>query len=60
MDEPEVKFTKRWNDYLEQYRESAGRINGERIQLILQMLRGETNDIMREIDESIRRGQGED
>ena len=23
MNEPEIKFTKRWNDYLEQYRESA-------------------------------------
>ena len=60
MNEPDVKFTKRWNDYLEQYRESAGRIDGERIQFMLQMLRGETNDIMREIDELIRRGQGKE
>ena len=37
-----------------------GRIDGEKIQFVLQMLRGETNDIMREIGEWIRRGQGED
>ena len=26
MNEPEIKLTKRWNDYLEQYQESARRL----------------------------------
>ena len=33
MNEQEIKFTERWNDYLEQYRESARRIEGEKIQV---------------------------
>ena len=31
MNEPEIKFTGRWNDYLEQYRKSARMVDGERI-----------------------------
>ena len=34
MNEPEVKFTKVWNEYLEQYRESARRVDGENIQFV--------------------------
>ena len=30
MNEPEIKVTKRWTDYLEQYRESARRRHGEK------------------------------
>ena len=32
MNEPEIKFTKRWNEYLEQYRNSARTIDGQEIQ----------------------------
>ena len=59
MNEPEVKFTKIWNECLEQYRESARRIDGEKIQFAFFILPGKMNDIMREIDEWIRRGQGQ-
>ena len=31
MNEPEIKFTRRWNDYLEQYRKSARMVDGEKI-----------------------------
>ena len=32
MNEPEIKFTRRWNDYLEQYRKSARMVDGEKIE----------------------------
>ena len=61
MNEPEINFTRRWNDYLEQYRKSARKIDGEKIQFIFHMLPGaKTNDIVLEIDEWIRQSQGED
>ena len=61
MNEPEVKFTKRRDDDLEQYRDSARRIDGGKVQFILHiLLRKKTNDIVREIDDWIRQGQGED
>ena len=34
MNEPDIKFTKRWNDCLEQYRKSARRIDREQIQFV--------------------------
>ena len=58
MNEPEVKFTKVWNEYLEQHRESVKKIDGEKIQFVLHILPGKMNDIMRDIDEWIRRSQG--
>ena len=55
------KFAKRWNDYLEQYKESARRIDGEKIQLVFHIfLDKKTNEIVLEIDQWIRQGQGED
>ena len=58
MNEPEVKFTKKWNEYLEQYRESARRTDGEKIQFVFFIFPAKTNEIMREIGGWIRRGQG--
>ena len=46
------------NDYLEQHTESARRIDEEKIQFVLHIFPGKMNDIMREIDEWIRRSQG--
>ena len=58
MNEPEIQFTKGWNDYLEIYKEFARIIDGEKIQFIF--LGKKTNEIAREIDEWIRQGEGED
>ena len=55
MNEPETKI---WNEYLEQYRESARRVDGEHIHFVLHILPGKTHEIMRDIDEWIRRSQG--
>ena len=61
MSEPEVKFTNRRTDYLEQYRESVRRIDGEEIQFVSHIILGKkTNEIVRQIDEWIRQGQRED
>ena len=61
MNEPDIKFTEKWKDYLEQYRESARSIDGEKIQFVFHILPGKkTNEIVREIAEWIRKGQGED
>ena len=58
---PKSKFTKSCTDYQEKYRESARRIDGEKIQCVLHILPGKkTNDIVLKIDEWIRQGQGED
>ena len=40
MNEPGIKFTKRWNHNLEQYRESARRMDGEQVQYIFQNFPG--------------------
>ena len=54
-------FTKRWNDYLEQYTESTRRIDGEKLQFVFHIFLGKTtNEIVIETDEWIRRGQGEE
>ena len=37
----EERFNKRWNEYLEQYRESAKMIDGEQIQFGFHMFLGE-------------------
>ena len=59
--EPEMKFTKRWSDYLEQHKESARKIDGEKIQFICHiLLTGKTNEIVREIDQWIRQSQAKD
>ena len=61
MNESEVMFTQRWNDYLGQYRESARRTGGEKSQFVFHIFLGaETNDMVLRIDEWIRQGQGED
>ena len=61
MNEPAIKFTNRWNDNLEQYRESARIINGEKVQFVFHLFLGKkTNEIVRVIDEWIRKSQGED
>ena len=60
MNEPGVKFSKRWVDYLEQYKESARIIDGERFSSCsTYFLAKKTNEIVREIDEWIRQGEGE-
>ena len=49
MHEPEVKFTQRWNDYPEQYRESAKRIDGEKVQFVFHLFLGkQTHGIVNE------------
>ena len=61
LKEPVIKLTNRWNDYLEQYKESARIIDGEQVQFIFHIHpEKQTNDIVREIDEWIQHGQGED
>ena len=61
MNESEIKFAKRLNDHLEQYRGSVWIIVGEKIPFIFHiLLDGETNEVVLEIDEWIRQGQGED
>ena len=61
MSEPEIKFSKGWYDYLEQYRESARRTDGENIQFVFHIVPGKkTTEIVREIDEWIRKSQGEE
>ena len=44
MNEPEVKSSNRWNDYLEQYRESARGIDGEKIQFVFLILLGKKDE----------------
>ena len=61
MKEPVIKLTNRWNDYLEQYKESARIIDGEQVQFIFHIHPDkQTNAIVREMDGWIRHGQGED
>ena len=56
MNEPEIKFTKRWNDCLEQYRESGRRIDGEKFQFVFHIFLGKkTNEIVREITVSLQK-----
>ena len=60
MNMPEIKFTERWKEHLEQYRESARMIDGDKVQFVFHTSLGrKTNEIVREIDEWIRQGQGE-
>ena len=40
MNELEIKFTRRWNDYLEQHKESVRRMNGETIQFVFHTFTG--------------------
>ena len=61
MNEPDIKFTKGWTGYLEQYRKSARLIDGEKIQFVFHILPGKkAKEIAREISECIRQGQGKD
>ena len=57
MNKPEVKSSNRWNDYLEQHRESARGIDGEKIQFVSHMLLGRKDE--RDRAQRIRVGQGE-
>ena len=41
---PDIKFTRRWNQYLEQYTESARRIDGEQIQFRFHIFLGSKID----------------
>ena len=60
MNMPEIKFTERWKEHLEQYWESARMIDGDKVQFVSHTSLGrKTNEIVREIDEWIRQGQGE-
>ena len=55
MNEPEIKFTNRWNDYVEPYRESPRRNNREKVHFVFSILPSKkTNEIVREIDKWIR------
>ena len=57
----DVKFNIRWNEHLEQYRESARRIDGEQIQFRFHIFPYcTTNEIVFKIDEWLRPGKGED
>ena len=50
MNEPVVKLTDRWNDYLEQHKESARIIDGEQVQFIFHIHPGkQAKDIVREM-----------
>ena len=40
MNETEFKFTTRWSDFLAQYRESARRTDGEKIQFVFHIFLG--------------------
>ena len=61
MNMSDVKFNIRWNEHLEQYRESARRIDGEQIQFRFHIFPYcTTNEIVFKIDEWIRPGKGED
>ena len=54
MHKPEIKFNNGWNDFLEQYRESARQIDGEQIQFRVHMFLGATTaEIVVKIDEWI-------
>ena len=57
---PEIKVNNEWNDFLEQHRESARKIDGEQIQFRVHMFLGATTFEMVKIDEWIWQGQGED
>ena len=60
MNEPEFKFNKRWKDFLEQYRESARRIDWEQIQFRLHIFWvSKMKKIVFIIDAWIGQGQGE-
>ena len=60
MNEAEIKFTNRWNDYVEQYKKSEVRNNREKVQFVFHMFPGKkTDEIVPEIDEWIRKSQGE-
>ena len=55
MNKPKLKFTTRWNDYLEQYRKSARKIDGEQIQFrLLIFLGAKPNEIVLKLDEWFR------
>ena len=61
MNMPEIKFTERWKEHLEYYKDTAKRIDGKHIQFIFHILPGaKTNETVLKIDEWIRQGQGED
>ena len=57
MNEAEVKFTQRWNDFLEQYMGTAWRIDGEKNQFVFDIFLGKkANEIVNETGEwSMRR-----
>ena len=58
MNEPEVKFTKRWTGYLEQYKELARKSKDKKLSSYSTYFLGrKTNEIVNEIGESIRRSQ---
>ena len=60
MNEPIIKFTNRWNDYVEQYKKSVVRNNGEKVSVCIPHVSWQkTNEIVPEIDEWIRKGKGE-
>ena len=56
----EVKFNRKWDEHLEQCRESARRIDGEQIQHRFHTFTGcKKNEIVLQIDEWIRQRRGE-
>ena len=58
MNDPVVKFTKRWTEFFEHCRESARRIDREKIKFVFHVHLGKkTNELKREIDEWIRQGE---